>query len=162
MPSHKQTPCRAALPRNINDDSQRSVARCQRVRTISPQITKSEPRGVLVSVRHFFPRTGNLLQIIPIAKFSGCGAACGAGCGAGLRPAGSRSLWLRDSGGVGTSRQFIEEPSSIFHLPSSIFHLPPSRLVVEFSEFSESFQCILFTEFSDSFSCILSSESSES
>ncbi len=53
-------------------------------------------------------------------------------------------------------------PSSIFHLPSSIFHLPPSRLVVEFSEFSESFQRILFTEFSDSFSCILSSESSES
>src|SRR6266700_5340139 len=38
-------------------------------------------------------------------------------CGAGLRPAGSRSLWLRDSGGVGTSRQFIEEPSPIFHLP---------------------------------------------
>ncbi len=37
-------------------------------------------------------------------------------------------------------------PSSIFHLPSSIFHLPSSRLVGEFSEFSEFFSCILYTD----------------
>ena len=60
-------------------------------------------------------------------------------CGAGLRPAGSRSLWLGDSGGVGTS---------------PIFHLPPS-------EVSEFFSCILYTEYSESFSCILYTEFSE-
>ena|SRR6266700_2270438 len=75
-------------------------------------------------------------------------------CGAGLRPAGSRSLWLRDSGGVGTSPLF-HLPSSLFHLPSPIFHLPPS-------EVSEFFSCILFTESSESFSCILYTEVSES
>jgi len=53
-------------------------------------------------------------------------------------------------------------PKPASHLPSSIFHLPPSRLVVEFSEVSEFFSCILYTESSESFSCILFTEFSES
>src|SRR5437867_2685814 len=53
-------------------------------------------------------------------------------------------------------------PKPASHLPSPIFHLLPSRLVVEFSEVSEFFSCILCTESSESFSCILYTEFSES
>ena len=52
-------------------------------------------RGVLIFLLNFSPRTGNLLQIISIGKFSRYGA--------GLPPARSTSHWLRNSRGVGTS-----------------------------------------------------------
>ena len=121
-------PC--LVPSEREQSPERFAAPWQQVRKIWPRITRSAPRGVLRFLRHFFPRTGNLLQIIPIGKFSGCGA--------GLRPAGSRSLWLSDSGGVGTS--------SLFPLPSPISH--PSCIL--YTESSESFSCILYTEFSES------------
>ena len=131
-PAHRRT----AIPLPGN--------RLERFDLRSPETRRVAP-WLLCAISFHAPAT-----LCRLSQFSGCGA--------GLRPAGSRCLWLRDSGGVGTSRQFIDEPSSISHLPSSISQLPPPEvseflsciLYIQYSESSESFSCILYTEFSES------------
>jgi len=129
MPSHKQTPCRAGLRRNMNKDRRGSLPAGNGLERFGLRSTEAG-RVRLGYCALFLSTHRQPFADYPNWKFSGCGT--------GLRLAGSRSLWLRDSGGVGTS--------AIFHLPSPISH--PSCIL--YTESSESFSCILYTEFSES------------
>ncbi len=129
-----RVPCWVLL--EYKQGPERFAAPWQRVRTISPQITRSEPRGVLVSVRHFFPRTGNLLQILPIAKFSGCGPLVGQASGLPVPGASGSAILVASEPPANSSRN---------HLPSPISHPLDSSL--SFLMFLSSFRafCALST-----------------